>query len=147
MLHSLTAFHYIFTIPLVPQELGFSQDFDFFNTSPKHQFQICAHPNLASQLLQFCQIRQLALHPCPRRWFVRKRYGYQPQKVKIKKSSQELLLFQKGVFQEIACPKVIKSSKCFSHEFLKLKFKGRTDNVYFTVRMNMHFHDHGRNTC
>ena len=57
------------------------------NTNSK----VSAHPNLAAQLLQtfiptrfnsiLCQIRQSTLQPCPRRWCVRKRYGYQHKRV------------------------------------------------------------------
>ena len=60
-------------------------------------FKISARPDLASSLLQIlipatynslvCQEGQFTLQLCPRRWSVRKIFGYYIHKVKIKKTS------------------------------------------------------------
>ena len=60
-------------------------------------FKISARPDLATYLLQIlipatikslvCQKGQSTLQLCPRRWFVRKIFGYYTSKVKIEKSS------------------------------------------------------------
>ena len=60
-------------------------------------FKNSARPDLATNLLQIlipatinslvCQKGQFTLQLCPRRWFVRKIFGYYAQKVKIEKSS------------------------------------------------------------
>ena len=60
-------------------------------------FKISARPDLATNLLQIlipatsnslvCQKGQFTLQLCPRRWFVRKIFGYYNPKVKIEKSS------------------------------------------------------------
>ena len=60
-------------------------------------FKISARPDLATYLLQIlipatinslvCQKGQFTLQLCPRRWFVRKIFGYYTPKAKIKKSS------------------------------------------------------------
>ena len=60
-------------------------------------FKSSARPDLATDLLQIliaatinslvCQKGQFKLQLCPRRWFVRKIFGYHTQKVKIDKSS------------------------------------------------------------
>ena len=60
-------------------------------------FKISAHPDLATYRLQIlipaifnsllCQKGQITLQLCPRRWFVRKIFGYYTPKVKIEKSS------------------------------------------------------------
>ena len=65
----------------------------------KSNFKISARPDLATNLLQIlipatinslvCQKGQFTLQLCPRRWFVRKIFGYYTQKVKIEKSSIE----------------------------------------------------------
>ena len=59
-------------------------------------FKILARPDLATHLLQIpipatfnslvCQKGQFTLQLCPRRWFVRKIFGYYTPKVKIEKS-------------------------------------------------------------
>ena len=60
--------------------------------------QISARPDLATTLLLqilipttfdslLCQIGKFTPQPCPRRWFVRKRYGYYPKRVKIENYS------------------------------------------------------------
>ena len=64
-------------------------------------FKIFAHPDLATHLLHIlipatinglvCQKGLFTLQLCPRRWFVRKIVGYYTPKVKIEKSSLEIL--------------------------------------------------------
>ena len=61
------------------------------------KFKISARPDLATNLLQILipatinslvyQKGQFTLQLCPRRWFVRKMFGYYTQKVKIENSS------------------------------------------------------------
>ena len=79
-------------------------------------FKISARPDLAisTNLLQIlipatinslvCQKGQFTLQLCPRRWFVRKIFGYYTQKVKIEKSSYKILpkleVFRKLPVQE-----------------------------------------------
>ena len=60
-------------------------------------FKISARPDLATNLLQIlipatinslvCQKGQFTLQQCPRRWFVKKIFGYYTKKVKMEKSS------------------------------------------------------------
>ena len=67
---------------------GLSQD--FINACPKQQFQNFARPDLATYLLQIlipatsnslvCQKWQFILQLWPRRWLVRKIFGYYTQK-------------------------------------------------------------------
>ena len=64
---------------------------------PNSSFKISVRPDLATSLLQIritatikslvFQKGQFTLQLCPRRWFVRKIFGYYTQKVKIEKSS------------------------------------------------------------
>ena len=71
-------------------------------------FKISARPDLAPYLLQIlipatfnslvCQKEQFILQLCPKRWLVRKIFGYSTPKVKIEKSSEKLLPVQTGVF-------------------------------------------------
>ena len=78
-------------------------------------FKISVRPDLATKLLWIllqatinsllCQKGQFTLQPCPRRWFVRKIFGYYTPKVKIEKSSLKCLPVQTGGFEEITCPK------------------------------------------
>ena len=78
-------------------------------------FKSFARPDLATYLLQIlipatfnslvCQKGQFTLQLCPRRWFVRKIFGYYTPKVKIEKSSYKFLPVQRGGFCETTCPK------------------------------------------
>ena len=71
-------------------------------------FKISARPDLATYLLQIlipatfsslvCQKEQFILQLCPKRWLVRKIFGYYTPKVKIEKSSEKFLPVQTGVF-------------------------------------------------
>ena len=64
---------------------------------PNSNFKISVRPDLATSLLQIlipatinnlvCQKGQFTIQLCPRRWFVRKTFGYYTQKVKIENSS------------------------------------------------------------
>ena len=71
-------------------------------------FKISARPDLATNLLQIlipatinslvCQKGQFTLQLCPRIWFVKTIFGYYTQKVKIEKSSENILPVQTGGF-------------------------------------------------
>ena len=71
-------------------------------------FKIFARPYLATNLLKFlipatinslvCQKGQFTLQLCPKRWFVRKIFGYYTPKVKIEKSSRKFLPVHTGGF-------------------------------------------------
>ena len=70
-----------------------------FHSCNSYNLKIAARPDLATQLVQIviqnisnsllCQKGQLTLQPCPRRWFVKKIFGYYQylKKVKIDNSS------------------------------------------------------------
>ena len=78
-------------------------------------FKISARPDLATYLLQIlipatinslvCQKGQFTLQLCPRRWFVRKIFGYYTPKAKNEKSSEKFLPVQTGGLSETTCPK------------------------------------------
>ena len=76
-------------------------------------FKISARPDLATNLLRFiipntsaslsCQKEQFTLKPCPKRWFVRKIFGYYPPKLKI--LLRKLCLSKKEVFRRVPVQK------------------------------------------
>ena len=89
MCHAVPVFYFGWVKPVLSQ--------DFKNACPEQLFQNIARPYLATYLLQIlipatynslvCQKGQFTLQLCPRRWFVRKIFGYYTPKVKIEKSS------------------------------------------------------------
>ena len=76
---------------------------------------ISAHPDLASNLHQIpkpnifnsllCHKRQFTHQLCPKRWFVRKRFGYYPKKSKLKILYRNVYLSKNEVFRKLLVQK------------------------------------------